>query len=63
MVALADAESAVAVSPADGPAAVAVPGSVARDVIRPVPVPMEVLRCTCDAGAVQLVVADDLSAQ
>jgi hypothetical protein len=63
MVPLADDESAVAVNPADGPTADAAPGSVARDVIRPVSVPTEVLRCTCEAGAVQLVVADDLSAQ
>jgi hypothetical protein len=63
LVAFADAESAVAVNPAAGPAADPLPRSVARDVIRLDPAPTDVIRRACSAGSVQLVVADDFWAQ
>src|SRR5215211_1708138 len=63
MVALALAESAVPVNPPCPPAAAGPPVSVDSVQIRPPPVPNEVLRTVCPAGAVHAVVAEELSAQ
>ena len=63
MVALALAESAVAVRPATGPVGTTALVSVSSEVTRPLDVPTDRDRCVCPAGTVQVVVADDLSAQ
>jgi hypothetical protein len=63
MVALALDVFAVAVSPPCFPAGAGPALSVASEVIRPPPVPNEVLRTVWPVGAIQAVVADVLSAQ
>ena len=63
LVALEPATSVVAVSEPTVPGDAGAPPSVSSEVTRPAAVPIEVLRTVCPAGAVQAVVADDLSAQ
>ena len=63
IVALAEAASAVAPSPAQVPVGAAAPESASSEVMRPLPVPMDRARWTCPPGGVHVVVAELLSAQ